>query len=457
MNITREIAKRTVETSFQDLQGGDVEYSKTLAMSALGAMIAGPYCPGGDIITRYVKRAGGTKEATVPGAGFKAPVEMAALASGTYAHATEYEDDSFPEAVSSYTLFPAILALAEHLGSSGKEVIESFVLGYEAQARIGLACRPARKQGYMVLSLAGSIGCAVSAAKLLGLNASQTANAISIAASQASGIGYQTGTMAHIIEMGFSPRNGLTAALLANDGFTGKQDVLEAPRGLFNMITCGQVSEPERILLDWGKPYRINEVGIKFYPCCYHLQRLIETTLEVKQEMGLAADDIEEIVVHVNAFFPTVVQHPEPANEIEAQFSLPHVLAIAMLEERVIPAGFAMDKIKDPAFADFRTRVKTIVHEEWGWNPHGWVPEIIYRLRDEHEVVRRPERVRGQPPELLGFDECIPKYRGCVEGVLAEADIARSIDLLKDLEQCEDMGELMRTVAEASAKGVSAG
>lgn len=452
MNITREIAQRVVDTRFQDLKKEDVDYSKTLAMSALGAMIAGPYCPGSDIVTRYVKRAGGAEEASVPGAGVKLPVEMAALATGTYAHATEYEDDSFPEAVSSYTLYPAILALAEYLGSSGEQVIESFVLGYEAQARIGLACRPARQQGYMVLSLAGSIGCAVSAAKLLGLDASRTANAISIAASQASGIGYQTGTMAHIIEMGFPPRNGLAAALLASDGFTGKQDVLEAPRGLFNMITCGQVDEPERILLDWGKPYRINEVGIKFYPCCYHLQRLIECTLEVKRDEGLVADDIEQIEVHVNAFFPTVVQHPEPANEIEAQFSLPHALAIAMHEERVLPAGFAMDKINDERFVSFRRRVKTVVREEWGWSPHGWIPEIIYRLRDGREIVRRPETVKGQPPELLSFDDCIPKYRGCVEGVLSEKDINRSIELLRTLEQCRDVTGLMKTVAEPSAK-----
>ncbi len=447
MNITREIAGRVASTRFDDFAAQDVAYSKTLAMSALGAMVAGPNCVGSDIMTRYVKRAGGAAEATVLGASCKAPVELAALANGTYAHATEYEDDSFPEAVSSYTLFPAILALGEKLGSDGKDVIAAFILSYEAQARIGIACREARRLGYMVLSLAGSLGCAVAGAKLLGLDEERTANAIAIAASQASGIGYQTGTMAHIVEMGFSARNGLTAALLASDGFTGQQDILEAPRGLFNIITGGKVENPEAILGDWGQPYRINEIGIKSYPCCYHLQRMIETTVAVRQEENLGVDDIEEIEVEVNAFFPTVVQHEEPKDEIQAQFSLPHVLAIAMLEPNVLPAGFAKAKIEDPAFARFRKKVKTVVREDWGWTPTGWTPNITYRLADGRTIERRPETAKGQPPALLDFEACVPKYRGCVDGVVAEENIQRSIEIMAQLDACEDVGELMRTVA----------
>ncbi|WP_436639446.1 MmgE/PrpD family protein [Microbaculum sp. FT89] len=446
MNITREIAARVATTRFEDFSDHDVAYSKTLAMSALGAMVAGPHCAGSDIVTRYVKRAGGAAEASVLGASMKAPVEMAALANGTYAHATEYEDDSFPEAVSSYTLFPAILALGEKLGSDGKDVIAAFILSYEAQARIGLACREARRLGYMVLSLAGSIGCALGAARLLHLDTEKTANAIAVAASQASGLGYQTGTMSHIAEMGFAARNGLTAALLASDGFTGQKDILEAPRGLFNIITAGNVENPEAILEDWGKPFRINEIGIKSYPCCYHLQRMIETTLAIREE-GVSVEDIDNITVEVNAFFPTVVQHEEPNDEIQAQFSLPHAMAIAMLEPRVLPAGFSKAKINDPAFAAFRKKVRTVVREDWGWTPTGWTPNITYNLTDGRTITRRPETAKGQPPALLGFDECVPKYRGCVEGIVAEADIARSIEIMAELETREDVGDLMRAVA----------
>lgn len=446
MEITREVARLVANTRFEDIPEQDVEYSKTLLMSALGAMIAGPNSMGSDIVTRYVRRAGGTAEATVFGAKLKTTVENAALANGTYAHATEYEDDSFPEAVSSYTTFPAIIALAEHLGSSGEQVIEAFVAGYETQARMGLACRSARKAGYMVLSLIGSLGCAASAAKLLGLDEHKTAMALSIAASQGSGIGYQTGSMSHIIEMGFAARNGLTAALLAADGFTGQPDVLEAPRGLFNMITSGNVESPESIIHDWGKPYRIREVGIKHYPCCYHLQRIIETTLEHRDAGKISVDEIDSISVEVNAFFPTVVQHPEPTDPIEAQFSLPHVVACALLDPRVTPSSFSRAVIDEPAHKALRQKVQMIVREDWGWTPTGWTPRITYRMKDDNTIVSEPQRSKGQPPDLHTFDECIPKYRDCVEPVMQEAAIKRSIDVMRNLENVKNMNELIQAI-----------
>ena len=102
--ITREMARLVVETEIGQLPENVVEYASTLAMSALGAMVSGHRCVAGPETINYVKRHGGSAEATVFGAGFKSSVELAGLANGTFAHATEYEDDSFPEAVSSYTL-----------------------------------------------------------------------------------------------------------------------------------------------------------------------------------------------------------------------------------------------------------------------------------------------------------------------------------------------------------------
>ncbi len=447
MDITCGVARLVSDTSASDFPEAVVSYGKTLALSALGAMIFGPACTGGETVTRYVKRAGGAPEATLFGDGSMLPVELAAFANATFAHATEYEDDSFPEAVSSYTIFPVVFGLGQHLRVSGEEALAAFILGYETQARIGLACREARRMGYMVLSLAGSIGCAAAAARLLRLDAERTAHALSLAASQASGLGYQTGTMAHIVEMGFSARNGLTAALLARDGLTGQLDILEAPRGFFELITAGKVERPEQIVEDWGRPFRIMEIGIKEFPCCYHLQRIIEATLDLRRTEAIEADDIEAVDVEVNAFFPTVVQHDTPRNEIEAQFSLPHAVAAAMLSDTVLPESFSCGNIENEAFRAFRSKVRKQVRQEWGWSPTGWTPRITYRLRDGRVIVRQPEHSRGQPPELFSFDDCIAKYRGCVEARISEQAIVGSIELVRRLEDCRDLSSLVQMVA----------
>jgi 2-methylcitrate dehydratase PrpD len=448
MGTTLQIAERVSNMTLGDLEEQDIQYSKTLLMSALGAMVAGHASLGSDIVTRYLKRAGGNQQSLVFGEKFRTSVEAAALANATYAHATEYEDDSFPEAVSSYTTFPAILALAEHLGSSGEDIIAAFVAGYETQARIGLACREARRLGYMVLCLAGSLGCAASAARLLKLSTEQTANALSIAASQASGLGYQTGSMAHIIEMGFAARNGITAAMLAGDGFTGQKDILEAPRGLFNLITGGKVENPAGIIDDWGKPYRIREIGIKSYPCCYHLQRIIETTVDLKNAGEIKPDELESVQVEVNAFFPTVVQHPKPVDPITAQFSLPHAVAIALHEDRITPASFAQEKIEDPTLMAMRDRVQMVVREDWGWTPTGWTPRITYTRKDGSVHVSEPERAKGQPPQLLSFDQCISKYRDCVDRFMPAHSIETSIDVMRNLDQKENINELIAALEE---------
>jgi 2-methylcitrate dehydratase len=174
---------------------------------------------------------------------------------------------------------------------------------------------------------------------------------------------------------------------------------------------------------------------------------MIETSQEVARECGVGADEIEKVEVEVNAFFPTVVQHPEPRNEIQAQFSLPHAIALGLLEDSIVPASFSRERIEDERFKRFRPKVKTIVREEWGWSPTGWNPRITFTLTNGKEIVRQPTTAKGQPPALLGFDECIPKYRGCVDGLLSPQRIQRSIDLLRNLAGLPDAGALMAEVA----------
>jgi 2-methylcitrate dehydratase PrpD len=446
MEITRELAERVYKLDLSDLPADVVDYSKSLALSAFGAMIAGVSYPSAQALLRYISRKQGAPEATVLGIWHKTTAEMAAMATGTFAHATEYEDDSFPEAVSSYTIFPVVFAMGEYLNVPGSRAIEAFVAGYEVQARVGLAARKARLLSYMLLPGAGAIGCAAACAKLLSLDAEETTMALSLAASQASGIGYQTGTMAHIIEMGFAARNGITAARLAEEGFTGQADVLEAPRGWLHVVTGGDIEDAESIIENWGRPFRLLKAGIKQYPCCYHLQRMIEAAVSVRDELNLRADDVRKIRVEVNPFFPTVVQHPEPRDEMEAQFSLPQAMAAALLDERVLPSSFSRERIEEPSFREFRKRVEICVRDDWSWSPIGWAPNMEFILSDGTVLTRHPESSKGQPPDLLPFDDVIEKYENCLEPLLSKERIDGSAALLRDLEQVSNLSEVIEAV-----------
>jgi 2-methylcitrate dehydratase PrpD len=446
MEITRKISQLICETWIAQFPSEVLDYSKSLVLSALGAMVGGAKLPAARIMTKYIERMGGNPEATVMGGGFRSSVENATMANATFAHATEYEDDSFPDSTSSYTPIPAVLALGEKLKSSGKDVIEVFVVGHEVQSRIGIACLEARRRGYMNLSLSGTLGVAAAASKMLKLDIQRTTMALSLAASQGSGIVRQTGTMAHYFEMGVAGRNGLGAALLAAEGFTGSPYILEAPRGFFDLVTCGQVAEPEDIINNWGKPFRVMQVGIKKYPCCFHMHRIVESAVELKKEHAFSIDDIERIEVEVNPMFPQVVQYPEPKNAEEAQFSMPHGVAAALLENKISPNSFSDETVRDRAFRKMRQKVKTIVHEEWAWATAGWNPIVAIILKDGRRLVKELSHAKGQPPDLLLVEDVIQKYKICTEKVLASEKIDECIRLALELENLDNISKLIDTV-----------
>ena len=442
MATTIEIAQRICATKFSDFPPEVVAYSKVLVLSGLGAMIAGASRDDGRIMTEYVKRMGGNPEATVFGTSFKTSVETAALANGNFAHSTEYEDDSFPEAISSYTIHPAVFALGEKLGASGADIIEAFVVGYETQARIALACLEARQRGILAISWAGTLGCAAAAAKLLKLDPQRTTMALSLAASQSSGLARQSGTPTHYFEMGMAARNGLTAALLAAGGFTGKPDIFEGERGFFQIITAGKIPAAEAVLEPWGKPFRVMQVGIKRYPCCFQMASSIDSAFDLKREHGLSAGDIEEIRVEVNLLFAEIIRYPEPRDEAETQFSIQHALAAAILEERLMPSSFTVAKIKDESFKAMRQKVKMVVREEWGWSMI-FKPIITIVLKNGKQISKQPAGAVGQAPNLLGFDDVVEKYSICTEPRIAQSKVHASIEMLRTLENCNNINEII--------------
>jgi 2-methylcitrate dehydratase len=447
VQTTIRVAELVCETKFDQIPREVLSYSKSLALSALGGMVSGAPIPICKIVTRYVQRMGGNPEATVAASGFKTSVENAALANGHFAHTTEYEDDSVPEGVSAYTLFPPIFALAEKLGSPGSRLIEAFVVGYEVQSRLGIDCNAARKRGYLNLSLTGVLGIAAGAAKLLGLDVERTAWALSLAASQGCGLTRQTGTGAHFIEMGVAGRDGLAAALWAAEGLTGSTTIFEGPKGFLDLKTAGEVSKPTDVVNSWGKPYRVMAVGIKSYPCCYHMQRYIQATIELKRAHGFKAGDVVRVDVEVNPMVPQFIRYPEPRNMAEARFSMPHSLAVAILDDRITLRSFSDARVKDQDARELRQRVKMIVHEEWQYGALTGPYPLTVILKDGTRLRKDCMKVNGQPPDLLSVEQVIQKYRLCTEGLLAEDKIQGSIRMALGLEELDNVARLMDTVA----------
>jgi len=444
---TVKIAELICETKLEQIPREVVNYSQSLALSALGGMVAGASIPNCKAVTRYVRRMGGNPEATVAASGFKTSVENAALANGHFAHTTEYEDDSVPEGVSAYTLYPPLFALAEKLGSPGSRVLEAFTAGYEVQSRLGIDCSNARKRGYLNLSMVGVLGIAAGAAKLLGLDVQRTAWALSLAASQGCGLTRQTGTDGHFIEMGIAGRDGLAAALWAAEGLTGSTTIFEGPKGFLDLKTAGEVTEPTDVVNNWGKPYRVMAVGIKSYPCCYHMQRYIQGIIELKQSHGFGAGEVEKVEVEVNPMVPQFIRYSEPRDMAEARFSMPHGLAVAILDDGITLRSFSDERVKAPDAREMRQRVKMIVHEDWQYGALAGPYPLNVTLKGGTQLKKDCVKVNGQPPDFLSVEQVVQKYRLCTEGLLAGDKIQESIRMTLGLEGLENVAKLMDVVA----------
>jgi len=436
---TKEIAEWVCRGGYQDFSQEMVDYAKLMALSHLGMTVAGSTMPFGKIATQYVKDQNCPAEAGVLGGGFRTSAEYSALANGSLSHTTELEDDSFPEGLYSCGAWPTVFAMGEKFNLSGKDIIEAYILGYEVGAEIGVASERAIGDGYLNAAGCLTIGSAAMAAKLLKLDVEKTTHALSIAASQANGIARQTGAGAHLIEAGFAGRNGICAASLAKLGFTGNPTILEG-RGGFMDLWAG---EPE-FDLPLGEGYRVMEIGIKKYPCCYLMQRNIDGVLELIDEHNISWDDVESVEHGINHTVSLYLKYPQPETGEDARFSLPHSTVACFFEKKVFLDSYTDAKAQDPKFKEARKKVKVDVHEEWDRGYFAFHSPVTIRLKDgtAHEKVCID--AKGDPSRRLNTDEVMQKYMDCMDfaGTFSSAAAEKAAEMALSLDKLEDVSEL---------------
>jgi len=437
---TKEIAQWVCRSGYQDFGQDLIDYAKNMALSHLGMTVAGTTMPLGKIAMAYVRGRNGSPESGVLGSGFRTLAEYAALANGSLAHTTELEDDSFPEGLYSCGSWPTVFAVGEKFNLAGKDIIEAYILGYEVGARLGMASEKAIADGYLNAAGCLTIGSAAMAAKLLKLDVEQTTHALSIAASQANGIARQTGAGAHLIEAGFAGRNGICAATLAELGFTGNPTILEGQGGFMDLWT----GQPE-FDLPLGEGYRVYEIGIKKYPCCYLMQRNIDGVLELISKHDISWNDVESIEHGINRTVSLYLKYPQPETGEDARFSLPHSTVACFFDQKVFLDSYSDAKAQDPRFAEARKKVKVDVHSEWDDGYFAFDSPVTIRLKDGtiHEKVCVD--AKGDPSQRLSSDEVTKKYLDCMDfaNTFSRETVERAADMTLALDHLEDVSELV--------------
>jgi 2-methylcitrate dehydratase PrpD len=334
-------------------EAADTDAARAIvALSALDWMacgLAGRAEPVARLTRALIEEEGGAPQATLFGGG-KGPMRGAALVNGATSHALDYDDTHFAHiGHPSVAVFPAALAVGEHLGAALPVILRAVRLGAEASIRMGLLFGRAHYQaGFHQTATAGAFGACVAAARLMDLDAQQTQHALGLVTTRASGLKSQFGSMGKPYNAGMAAANGVEAAWLAGRGFLSNPQALDGPNGFLSTHHCdGDTRQPGGALLE--------SLSHKYHACCHGLHATLEALAQMPRP---APERITDVTVSTHPRWLTVCNLSAPSTGLEAKFSYRMVCALALLGYDTAALDTYSDALcADPQVVALRHRV----------------------------------------------------------------------------------------------------
>lgn len=395
--LTERIAAFTSALDYEGLPPKVREKCKVSLLHNLGMAVAG-----GPLLSPVVAFAEALGERG-PGAsarlllsGKAASPETAALVNGALMHSRAQDDVYFPGLTHvGATITPAVLAVGEQLGSSGKQMMTALVAGYEAAAAISQDfAKRTTARGFRASGIFGVFGSAAGVARLLELNAGATANALGIAASMAAGINqtWVAGTHEWQIQVGMAARNGIMAARLAAAGCTGAPDALEGKAGFYTAF-MGDLEQVSEVGKDLGTVWRCLDVTYKPYPVCAILQGPVREAITLASQGNFRVDDVSSVRLTLpaaEAAYPGTDSRGPFADIGATLMSSQFCLAVALIQRRLV--GSDLKRLNDPSLKDLIDKIE--VHANPGLQPRSFVLELDLA---DGQTVTRSFTPTGQP------------------------------------------------------------
>ena len=331
-----------MSTSYDQLPDDVIQKAKECFTDFVGVALRGSETESGEAVKNIIRPGG---ESTVIGQGRSTPME-AGLANGIFAHSMDLDDGHrlamlHPGAC----VIPAALSLCEARNRTGKELIESIVVGYQVVIALGMMVNPGhRSRGFHSTGTCGTIGAAAAASKAMSLNEEEIANALGLAGTQAAGLleSDHSGSMGKHLHTGRAAQSGILSALLARNGFTGGETILEGDEGFLKAMTDidpNAMTDIDPYTMVDAHPhetdlpmenYHISDVYFKIYPVCRHLHSSIDALLEIVKEEQPELEEIEKITVNT---YKIAAEHDDyhPTSTEALRQSLPVSMAVALL------------------------------------------------------------------------------------------------------------------------------
>ena len=328
----------------------------------LGCAIGAAHHEAADAALAAVAMLQPAAQSSVLGRAERIDMASAALVNGITSHTFDFDDTHLKTIIHpAGPVASAVLALAEHQGAAGRDVIDALVLGIDVSCRIGNAMYPDHyDRGWHITGSTGMLGAAAGCARLLKLDERQTAMALGIAASQPVGLREQFGTMTKPFHPGGAARAGLMSALLAKHGFTASPRALEAPRGFVQVVSDKRTWN--EITDELGRRFEISFNTYKPFACGIVIHPTIDACAQLR-EQGVTPDQVQSIELRVHSLVLELTGKKEPHDGLQGKFSVYHGAAAGLIYGRAGEEEFSDAVVNDPVVVALRNKVRASVDD----------------------------------------------------------------------------------------------
>lgn len=397
-------------------------------------------------------------QATLLGFDIRAGALQAALVNGALAHALDYED-AFDRAPlhPNASLLPAALATAQIRPCTGREFLAAVALGCDLVCRLGLSLRrPLEAGGWYPPPILGAFGATLAAARLAGLDARGLCDAWSLLLTQNSCPGqirYSPESTLRAVREAFPAHAAVLAVQLAARGVRGFDAPLEGEAGFYALFAGGEY-DTAALLEGLGSHFAIEQLSFKRWPCCRGTHAYIEAAQILRRE-GFEARDIESVVC-VGGEIQRMLAEPaarkrRPRTPIDAKFSIPFTVALALIEPEVTLASFSPAALADPRLLELAGKCEFQLGDEAQF-AHAACGEIALRLRDGRTLRHRVPQALGDPIRPLSDAALRGKFIDCAARAanpVPPARASRYIERVLMLEHEDDAAAALCSLAAA--------
>jgi 2-methylcitrate dehydratase PrpD len=303
-------------------------------------------------------------------------------------------------------VFPPVLAVAQDKRASGRDLLTAAVAGYEVGIRVGEFLGRSHYKVFHTTGTAGTIAAAAATGRMLGLDADRMLMAFGSAGTQAAGLWefLRDAADSKQLHTAKAAADGMTAAFLAEDGFTGARRILEGPQGMAAGMSTD--ADPARLTDGLGTRWALVETSFKFHASCRHTHPAADALLQVVSEHRLKPDDIEQVLAHVHQGAIDVLGPvTDPRSVHQSKFSMGTVLALIAAYGRAGMQDFEQH-YSAADIAQFRAKVQMQLDPEVDRAyPQRWIGKVTVRTTDGRVLNGRVDEPKGDPGNTLTRSE----------------------------------------------------